>query len=334
MNARNETFGPVAGIVVAGLVALVAMTAPRARPLPVNLPTATPARVAAIVNSPTASPLPSPTLILSAVEKPPSPTAPPTAVSEPTATPLAPEQWQTWPIIPALSENVRAIYERGLALGNNPRAFSKVGDCSGTPNWFLGDFDRGPRFYALGEHENLSPVLGVFAGSFERASLAAHPGFSAGSLFDTLWVNPQQCNKGEGPLACEYRQHRPSVAFIMLGTNDAYHQETFESSMRQIIEYSLERGVIPVLTTKADNLEGDNSLNPVIARLAAEYDVPLWNYWRVAQTLPNFGLQEDGAHLTWGPNRFDDPATMQRGWPNRNLTALQMLEAILLLVKQ
>lgn len=330
MNAHTENFGPVAGIVVAGLAALVAITAPRVTPLPINPPTATLVHVAASVNSPTAFPPPSPTPTL----PPPSPTAPPTLIREPTATPLSPEQWQMWPIIPSIGANVQAIYERGLLLGNDPRAFSKVGDCSGTPNWFLGDFDRGPRFYALGEHASLSPVLEFFAGSFERASLAAHPGFNAGSLFDVLWVNPQQCDRGEGPLACEYRQHRPSVAFIMLGTNDAYHQETFEASMRQIIEYSLAQGVIPVLTTKADNLEGDNSLNPIVARLAVEYDVPLWNYWRVAQTLPDLGLQEDGAHLTWGPNRFDDPSVMQRGWPNRNLTALQVLEAILFAINK
>jgi hypothetical protein len=224
---------------------------------------------------------------------------------------------------------MKAVYAQGLALGNNPRAFSKVGDCSGTPNWFLGDFDRGPRFYALGAHTDLASVIEHYAGSFERESLAAHPGFNAGSLFETWLVNPQVCEKGEGPLACEYRQQRPSVALILLGTNDVYHPETFESSMRQIIEYSLEQGVVPVLSTKADNLEGDNSLNPIIARLAAEYEAPLWNYWRVAQTLPDFGLQEDGAHLSWGAPRFDDPLAMQRGWPNRNLTALQVLAAVM-----
>ncbi len=328
MNERNENFGPVAGIVVVGVIALVAMTAPRLAPLPVNPPTATLVR-AAVVNSPTPTRPPS-----TSTAPPPSPTALPTPLSDATPTPLSPEQWQAWPILPVIGNTVRAIYERGQRLGNDPRAFSKVGDCSGTPNWFLGDFDRGPRFYSLGEHTRLSPVLEFFAGSFERASLAAHPGFNAGSLFDALWANPQHCEKGEGPLACEYRQYQPSVAFIMLGTNDAYHQETFESSMRQIIEYSVEHGVIPVLSTKADNLEGDNSLNPIMARLAVDYDVPLWNYWRVAQTLPDFGLQEDGAHLTWGPNRFDDPRVMRRGWPNRNLTALQVLEAILLVVNK
>lgn len=321
----RESFGPVAAIVVSGVMALVAITAPRPTPRPpANTPTVTFVPAVVVMTSPTPTlPPATPTSL------PPSPTTLPTLVGEATPTPLSPEAWHTWPIIPAIGDKMRAVYERGQVAGNNPSAFSKVGDCSGTPNWFLGDFDRGPRFYSLGEHTSLSPVLEFFAGSFERASLAAHPGFNAGSLFDALWVNPQQCDQGEGPLACEYRHHRPSVAFIMLGTNDAYHQDTFEASLRRIIEYSLEQGVIPVLSTKADNLEGDNSLNPIIARLAVEYDVPLWNYWRVAQTLPDFGLQEDGAHLTWGPNRFDDPQVMRRGWPNRNLTALQVLEAIL-----
>jgi hypothetical protein len=86
--------------------------------------------------------------------------------------------------------------------------------------------------------------------------------------------------------------------------------------------------VIPVLSTKADNEEGDGSINAAIARLAVEYQVPLWNYWRAVQPLPDHGLQEDGAHITWGANRFDDPQAMRKGWPVRNLNALQMLDLL------
>jgi hypothetical protein len=99
--------------------------------------------------------------------------------------------------------------------------------------------------------------------------------------------------------------------------------------MRKIIEYTIEQGVLPVLGTKADNIEGDHSINATMARLAAEYQIPLWNYWRAVQDLPGHGLQEDGSHLTYGPPRFDDPAAMKKAWTVRNLNALQVLRIVM-----
>ncbi len=245
------------------------------------------------------------------------------------ATPnLGPEDWKALPIIPVISPKVIEIYQRGQTLGNNPSAFSKIGDCGSTPAWFLGDFDRGPRFYRLGEFQNLDAVIQAYQGSYSRTSLAAKSGFNASSIFSPLWSDPKQCQPNETPLACEYRVQRPSIAFIMLGSNDVYHPAEFEPQMRKIIELSIEQGIIPVLSTKADNIEGDGSINATLARLAQEYDIPLWNYWRAVQGLPDQGLQEDKVHITWAPNRFDDPQSMTRGWPVRNLTALQLLDAI------
>jgi hypothetical protein len=220
------------------------------------------------------------------------------------------------------------IYRRGLELGNNPQAFSKIGDCGSTPAWFLGDFDRGPRYYQLGDYQSLQNVIDEFQGSFDRASLAARSGFNVSALFTPLWSDRTFCNPGEAPLECEYRVHRPSLAFITLGANDVWHPEAFEPQMRKTIEYSLQQGIIPILATKADNQEGDGSINAAIARLAWEYNLPLWNYWAAVNALPNHGLQEDGAHLTWGPNTFDDPDAMNKAWPVRNLTALQVLDAV------
>ncbi len=98
--------------------------------------------------------------------------------------------------------------------------------------------------------------------------------------------------------------------------------------MRQIIEISIQNGVVPILATKPDDIEGDGRLNAAIARLAQEYELPLWNYWLAVQSLPGGGLQDDEVHITWAPNRFDDPQAMQKGWPVRNLTALQALDAV------
>jgi hypothetical protein len=249
----------------------------------------------------------------------------PSLIPSPTFDPAA---WISLPIVPQLDERVKAIYQRGQELGNDPHAFSKIGDCGSTPAWFLGDFDRGEKYYSLGEYQDLNDVIQAFQGSYARTSLAAKSGFNASSIFAPIWADRAQCLPNESPLACEYRLQKPAYAFIMLGSNDVWHQEDFEPQLRKIIEFSIENGVIPILSTKADNLEEDHTINATIARLAMEYGVPLWNYWQAVQPLQDAGLQEDKVHITWGPNRFDDPLVMKKGWPVRNLTALQVLDAV------
>lgn len=296
-------------------------------------------------NTPTAALLPSsivpvPTITIPPTDPPITQTAQQTYVQKfptsPTATSTAikpsptydPKIWSDLPIIPTISPRVKEIYARGHELGNSPNAFSKIGDCGSTPAWFLGDYDRGPRYYNLGEYQVLNNVIQAFQGSYDRISLAAKSGFNASSIFSPLWSNRELCQPNESPLACEYRVHKPSFAFIMLGTNDVWHQDSFEPQMRLIIETSIDLGIVPILSTKADNREGDGSVNATIARLANEYQMPLWNFWAAVQDLPDQGLQDDGSHLTWAPNQFNDPQVLEKAWPVRNLTALQVLNEI------
>ena len=263
----------------------------------------------------------------------PQPTQPtPTETESPTPT-LSPDGWKTLPVVPVVPPKVKDIYLRGLALGNNPHAFSKIGDCGSTPSWFLGDFDRGPTFYSLGEYTNLEPVIQEFQGSYARTSLAAKSGFNVSSILSPFWADGTQCLPNETPLACEVRVHKPMLAFVMLGTNDVYHLDSFEPGMRKLIEYLIENGIIPILSTKADNLEGNEVVNATIARLALEYEVPLLNYWQALQALPDQGLQPDKAHITYGSNRFDDPRMLETGWTVRNLTSLQALDRVWRAVK-
>jgi hypothetical protein len=261
------------------------------------------------------------------------PSATPTATVAPTATitlqpTLAPGEWKSLPVIPVVTTGARAIYAAGLARGNNPNAFSKIGDCESTPAWFLGAFDKGPNDYHLGGYTSLADVILAFHGSFARDSVAARRGFNSSSVFSPLWADAKQCLANEGPLECEYRLQNPIFAFIMLGSNDYINPAGFEPNLRKIIEFSIQRGVVPVLSTKADNLEKDESINAVIARLAQEYDIPLWNFWAAVQGLPDVGLQPDGAHLTFASPFFDQPENMQHAWPVRNLTALQTLDSL------
>ncbi len=227
-----------------------------------------------------------------------------------------------------ISPRTIAIYQAGQTLGNHPRAFSKIGDCESTPTWFLGAFDGKPAEYSLGRYTDLQPLIDAFHGSFGRTSLAAGRGFSAANELASLWADRKACGPDETPLGCEIRVNRPSFALVMLGTNDVYHQDTFETNLHTILDTLIQNGVVPILSTKADNLEGDQAINATIARLAYEYDIPLWNFWRAVQPLPDHGLQADGSHLTWAGPYFDDPNRMKAAWPWRNLTALQVLQAV------
>lgn len=240
------------------------------------------------------------------------------------------DDWMNLPIIPELSDNALNILKEGLAAGNNPQAFSKVGDCDTSTTWYLHDFDLDERYYNLGEYEEqFNPVIEYFTGSFSRASLAARPGFSAASVLSTYWTDFSLCNADELPLACEYRIHNPAFVLISLGTNDGYNPPTFKENLAIIIRMTLEQKRLPVLMTKADNVEGDYSINRDIAALAQEYDIPLWNFWASIQDLPSRGLQDDGIHLTFNSMDFSNEFTLQTAWAQRNITALQILEVIM-----
>lgn len=230
-------------------------------------------------------------------------------------------------VVPQVGAVAREYYEYGLSLGNDPAAFSKLGDCNTENGRFLVMFDTGE--YRLGPHfAHLQPVIDHFAGSFERESLAANSGFSPGSVLDPVWANPEFCGRDESPLACEQRLHAPSLALVNLGTHSGASIEAFDSSMRRLIEATLAEGVLPILATKADDVEGDGQVNAVIRDLAEAYGLPLWDFWAAVQPLPAGGLSSDGIHFTYGRSHFDDPWAMTRGWTWRNLTALLALDAV------
>ncbi len=93
---------------------------------------------------------------------------------------------------------------------------------------------------------------------------------------------------------------------------------------------SCERGIIPVLSTKADRFEGtDNRNNLTLRKLAAEYNIPLWDFDLLADTLPGRGLGNDNVHLTSAPlNDYSDPATFEYGYPVNDLPRFMTLDAI------
>jgi hypothetical protein len=253
------------------------------------------------------------------------PTATPIPTPQPTPT-LGPDTWKTLPIIPAVSNTARAIYQKGLALGNNPNAFSKVGDCNSLSTRFLTYFDGDPEsYFNLRDYAYLQPVIEQFGGSFKRQSIAVGDGYNTSAVLSTFRADPNVCTGGESPLTCEYKLQKPSFAIIAIGTDDYLTPADFERNMRQIIETTINLGIVPILATKADDAD-QLDYNPIIARLAGEYDIPLWNLWLAFQPLPGQGL-EDNMHPSGSFAAFDFTSdNLNRyGWTQRNLTALQSL---------
>lgn len=242
--------------------------------------------------------------------------------------PLAPGEWMDLPVVPEIDAHARQIFEAGIASGNDPKVFAKVGDCQNVPSLFLSIFDY-PGYYSLGdEYEYLQRTIDWYSGSFVRESEAVRRGFNAASVVSPVWADPETCESGETPLVCEIRVSNPSVAIISLETWWAGKPENYEKYVRQIIEGLLEEDILPIVATKADNLEGDHQINEILVRLANEYQIPVWNFWKAVQPLPGNGLMEDEFHLTFDDNHFDDPDVMKSAWPWRNLTALQVLDAV------
>lgn len=254
----------------------------------------------------------------------PAPTSSPTPDTRP-----LPADWQNWPVVPSVSPWLQDLYAEGLAAGNNPQAFSKVGDCQNVDSMFLSPFDSPPE-YRLGEqYAYLQPTIDQFAGSWERHSQAVRGGFNVASVFSPLMSDKEFCGKEETPLDCEFRLNKPSIVIISMETWWSKRPaETYETYLRQIVEYVLEKKAVPILATKADNLEGEWAINAAIARVAYDYDVPLWNFWAAVQPLPGHGLTSDSFHLTTGATYLDEPELLKRAWPWRNLTALQTIDAV------
>src|SRR3990170_2633870 len=236
--------------------------------------------------------------------------------------------WQDYPVVPELSDRAIEILEQGLRMGNDPNSFSKIGDCQNITTYFLSAFED-PDLYSLGDYADLQETIDWYFGSFSRESLAVAGGLNVARVLSPFHAKREFCEPNENSLACEVRIYNPSVALLSLEENWSQRTpEEYEKHLRTIVESMIAEGVLPILATKADNLEGDNSLNATIARVAAEYEIPLWNFWRAVQPLPGNGLEADGFHLTLAGSYFDDPPHMEKAWPWRNLTALQVLDAV------
>lgn len=161
--------------------------------------------------------------------------------------------------------------------------------------------------------------------------IAAYPGWTSGDVLKVGNAKLDGC-KELSPLVCAYAVENPSVALILLGTNDVAQNiplDVYRTNMEQIVQISQDRGVTPVLIT-IPPFEGKdvNGYNAVIRTLAAARGAPLIDYGADSVSLPNQGLSGDGVHPSESPDKKDayfDTEHLQYGFNVLNLRILQML---------
>ncbi|MBN2303859.1 MAG: hypothetical protein JXQ72_05250 [Anaerolineae bacterium] len=247
------------------------------------------------------------------------------------------------------------IFARGQRLGNNARVFTQIGECNTRSQAFMVPLGSGEA--DLGPYEDLQPTIDFFAmtpvggapNSFWYKGMAMTTGLTSLAAIDPAYADPSLCGVDQSLVACEYERVRPAIAFIHLGLYDVYWliPGQYEYAMRQIIELSIQQGVIPVLTTfptcGGDEANWPNeavvrntnreAFNTTLVNLARSYGVPLINLWRATQSLPNCGLLPgDYQHLSGEGDRAlwasFNGAEQQYGFTAWNLLALQMLDAL------
>lgn len=264
------------------------------------------------------------------------------AISNPEPAPLPDiEAPDDTPPVGIVSGGAREIYLRGQEMGNQRNVFTTVGDSLTDTPYFLRHIPNG---YNLGDYGYLLPALQFFnvdtgyGNAFARKSHAAQAGWAAASTLE-LQHTPANCISGETAVECEFRLVKPSVALIMVGTNDApaFPASTYQANMQRIIDIALQYGVVPVISTLPPRTEFNdriNEYNGVIRSLAATNNIPLWDFHSAVVNLPGGGLNADGIHLSIPPGA--PAATMNftadnlaYGTTMRNLSALQMLNELM-----
>lgn len=259
------------------------------------------------------------------------------------------------PMVPTIGPRAAEIFARGQALGNNPRVFTQVGECNSMSQAFMVPFGAGA--YDLGAYGYLQATIDYFNGtmvqgmanSFWYKGVAMTTGLTALVAIDPMFSNPSLCPAGLSLLECEYERSKPSVALINFGLYDVYWltPAQYEASMRRIIEISIERGVIPVLTTfpthpgdvamwpndAATRSQNRAVFNRTVINLGYEYGVPVMNLWLATNQTHWHGLKTgDYQHLSESPGANFYAAFNSEeysyGFTMWNLIALQTLDAL------
>ncbi len=250
------------------------------------------------------------------------------------------------PILPIIDgpmkTTLKRIYALGQKLGNYPMMFSKVGDCM-TDAYFM--YGLGNAHYMLGSYTNLQDVVKYFStpvgpsgnNAFNTVSQASYSGLTANLVLSDEFTSVKGqgiCNYAESMLQCEYRTHKPSFAVIMLGFSETQLMQVkdFDKFMRAIVQQSIDKGIIPILTTFPENAgrrEASREMNKDIVDIASAYDIPIINLDRALYDLPHHGV-DSLSHLTIAPfgTSVFTAEGLRYGMNMRELLTLEALDRV------
>lgn len=268
----------------------------------------------------------------------------------------------------AMRARLMAVLTSPAGAANYRDAFAKVGDSITESGSFLKDIgcQSPPTPATYGSFTALMPTVAYFrartwsssytdawcrvANSFTRASGVAVSGMTSAFPFTATSACPAPFNTA---LRCEYYRLRPSFALIMYGTNDVMVDvgaalddalSRYRANLQRVVDESVAAGVVPVLSTipplrrtgsvTQAMVDRVAAYNQAVIDVAAANTVPLWNYFRALDALgptANYGISSDGIHPSIyrgsdGANLTD--AALRYGYNVRNLTAIQVLEAL------
>lgn len=240
------------------------------------------------------------------------------------------------PITPHVLERWEAVVATDPDLKED--VFAKVGASSTVSSSTLYCFAGSS--VDLGEHGHLEPTWSYYLGGdadgstpFDRTTLAARSGMSAG------WA----ISGDPSPLESELDALEPRLALVHYGTNDMGLGSTYASAMPSyyenmmaLIETSVDRGVIPVLTgitRRADSASADlwvPSYNAVIRGMAQAWQIPFIDLFEAVDHLDGYGLAGDGLHLEGysGGACVLTEEGLGHGYNIRNLIVLESFDRI------
>ncbi|MGB1285890.1 MAG: SH3 domain-containing protein [Aggregatilineales bacterium] len=208
------------------------------------------------------------------------------------------------PVLPVISEQTRFVYQRGLASGANPRHLIKVGVNVVNNNNYLSPIGQGNINY--GAFQWMEYAVGFFQQG-EYNSWTEPPVIAGltGGLLDPGAV-PANCPAGNfTPIDCAAASRGAAFAIVYTGAVESVSDVTpaqFSAGLNGVVSALVNRGTVPILTTLPirDGLDRTTLLqyNKVIIDTAAQYGVPVFNFYRIALDMPQNGLDGSGVALT------------------------------------
>lgn len=202
----------------------------------------------------------------------------------------------------------RAMFARAMRSGRDGRMFTVAGDSNSAWPHSFGRILTGE--YDLRNDVVERTAAARFDAGFVRVSISVGGGFGTADMLRS----DSRCGAGETLLACELRLSNAAVLFVQLGTGDKYTWREFDANLRRVVQTALDRSVVPVLVTKADDLESilgggpEDHINSRIRAVAAELDLPWIDFHAAARTLPAVPnpdlpkrpFTQFGLHDEWG----------------------------------